>query len=198
MTYYGAGSGRGIAFANAQTLLRPQGRIGVVGLGTGTLACYHAPGRGLAIFEIDPGVLGLFAQPHFHLPVRLRARCQGGARRCAARRCQVPRGSLDLLAVDAFSSDSIPLHLLTDEAFGVYLRQLSPRGVLLVHISNRFIELEPVLAAEAQQARTGSAQAQRQSRRSDGPDAIHLGRAQPRSGRLVALAKAGPARPGRR
>ena len=54
-----------------------------------------------------------------------------------------------MLAVDAFSSDAIPLHLLTDEAFGVYLHALAPRGLLIVHISNRFIELEPVLAALA-------------------------------------------------
>jgi hypothetical protein len=58
-------------------------------------------------------------------------------------------GSFDVLAVDAFSSDAIPLHLITDEAVGVYLRALSPRGVLLIHISNRYIKLEPVLAAIA-------------------------------------------------
>jgi hypothetical protein len=60
-----------------------------------------------------------------------------------------PRGSLDLLAIDAFSSDSIPLHLLTDEALGIYLDALSAKGVLLFHISNRFIDLKPVLAAAA-------------------------------------------------
>jgi len=58
-------------------------------------------------------------------------------------------GSIDVLVVDAFSSDAIPLHLLTDEALCVYLRALSPRGILMVHISNRYIELEPVLAAAA-------------------------------------------------
>jgi hypothetical protein len=60
-------------------------------------------------------------------------------------------GSIDVLLVDAFSSDAIPLHLLTDEAIGVYLRALSPRGLLLVHISNRYIELEPVLSAAARE-----------------------------------------------
>jgi hypothetical protein len=58
-------------------------------------------------------------------------------------------GSFDLIAVDAFSSDAIPLHLLTDEAIGVYEQALDPRGVLLVHVSNRYIELENVLAAVA-------------------------------------------------
>jgi len=61
----------------------------------------------------------------------------------------MPTGSLDLLAIDAFSSDAIPLHLLTEEALGVYFDALAPGGVLLVHISNRYIELEPVLAAAA-------------------------------------------------
>ncbi|RZM03173.1 MAG: hypothetical protein EOP68_20515, partial [Sphingomonas sp.] len=57
--------------------------------------------------------------------------------------------SLDLLALDAFSSDSVPMHLLTREAFASYARALSPRGLLLVHISNRFLDLEPVVAAAA-------------------------------------------------
>jgi hypothetical protein len=59
----------------------------------------------------------------------------------------MPKGGMDLLAVDAFSSDAIPLHLMTDEAMGVYLDSISPTGMLLVHISNRYIDLEPVLAA---------------------------------------------------
>jgi spermidine synthase len=62
---------------------------------------------------------------------------------------KAPKSGLDILAVDAFSSDAIPLHLLTQEALGVYLDALSPRGLLLVHISNRYIDLEPVLAAAA-------------------------------------------------
>ena len=62
-----------------------------------------------------------------------------------------PPGALDVLVIDAFSSDAIPLHLLTTEAFGVYLRALAPGGLLVVHISNRYFELEPVLAAAAKQ-----------------------------------------------
>ena len=62
---------------------------------------------------------------------------------------KAPKGSFDLLAIDAFSSDAIPMHLMTNEAIGVYLDALSERGYLLIHISNRFIELEPVLAAVA-------------------------------------------------
>jgi hypothetical protein len=61
----------------------------------------------------------------------------------------VPKGKFDILALDAFSSDSIPLHLLTKEAFAIYRRALKPDGLLLVHISNRYIDLNPVIAAEA-------------------------------------------------
>jgi SAM-dependent methyltransferase len=149
ITYYGAGSGAGIAFANAQNLFGQKARIGVVGLGTGTLACYNHPGEDWRFFEIDPAVLELSRNRTFtyiadcapHAKVVL-----GDARLALA---QMAKSSLDLLAIDAFSSDAIPLHLLTDEAFGTFLDVLSPKGVLLVHISNRYIELEPILAAEA-------------------------------------------------
>ncbi len=149
MTYYGPGSGAGIALANAQQLFGSGARIGVVGLGTGTLACYHHPGEQWRFFEIDPVVLeysrrGTFTYLSDCAPDA--SVVLGDARLALAK---LPRGSFDILAVDAFSSDAIPLHLLTDEAFGVYLDALSPRGILLIHISNRFIELEPVLAAEA-------------------------------------------------
>jgi hypothetical protein len=62
---------------------------------------------------------------------------------------RAPSGSVDLLVLDAFSSDSVPMHLLTAEAFGLYRRILTPNGLLLVHISNRFLDLEPVVAAAA-------------------------------------------------
>ena len=62
---------------------------------------------------------------------------------------QAPANSIDLLVLDAFSSDSIPVHLLTKEAFDMYLRKLRPGGVIAVHISNRYLDLEPILAKEA-------------------------------------------------
>ena len=147
-TYYGPGSGAGIALANADRLYGPHARIGVVGLGTGTLACYRQPGQTWRFFEIDPVVLAYSRNRTF----TYLADCAPDARVVLGdARLELARfpASLDMLAIDAFSSDAIPLHLLTDEAFGVYLDALSPRGVLLIHISNRFIELEPVLAAEA-------------------------------------------------
>jgi spermidine synthase len=149
LTYYGPGSGAAIALANAQALFGRAARIGVVGLGTGTLAAYYRPGERWRFYEIDPAMLALSRDRTFTYladcahapPVAL-----GDARLQLAKAAP---GSLDVLAIDAFSSDAIPLHLLTDEAIGVYLRALSRRGLLLIHISNRYIELEPVLAAAA-------------------------------------------------
>lgn len=148
-TYYGPGSGAGIAFANAQGLFGANARIGVVGLGAGTLACYRKPGQRWSFFEIDPAMVEYSRDGTFTYIADCAPDAKmvlGDARLELA---GLPKGSFDLLAVDAFSSDSIPLHLMTDEAFGVYLDALSPSGVLLVHISNRFVELEPALAAVA-------------------------------------------------
>jgi SAM-dependent methyltransferase len=123
-------------------------RIGIVGLGTGTLACHAKPGQRWTAWEIDPVVVGIARQQFSYI-----RRCQpdlavviGDARLTLA---QAPAASLDLLAIDAFSSDAIPLHLITREAFALYGRALADDGLLLVHISNRFLDLEPVLAAMA-------------------------------------------------
>ena len=149
-TYYGPTSGVGLAFGNAQALFGQGARIGVVGLGAGTLACYHRPGERWRFYEIDPAVLRYSQGRTFTYLSDCAPDAEvilGDARIELAK---APRGGLDLLAVDAFSSDAIPLHLLTDEAMGVYLDALSPRGLLLIHISNRYIDLAPVLAAAAQ------------------------------------------------
>jgi hypothetical protein len=148
-TYYGSSSGVGLALANAQALFGPAARIGVVGLGAGTLACYHQPGERWRFYEIDPAVIRYSRNRTFTYLADCAPDAQvivGDARLELAK---APKGGLDILAVDAFSSDAIPLHLLTQEALGVYLDALSPRGLLLVHISNRYIDLEPVLAAAA-------------------------------------------------
>jgi len=149
MTYYGPGSGVAIAMELAPRAFGHNARIGVVGLGTGTLAAYYQPGEAWRFYEIDPAVLTLSRNGTFTYVAKCAPRAKvvlGDARLELAK---TQPGSIDVLAVDAFSSDAIPLHLLTDEAFGVYLDALSPRGILLVHISNRYIELEPVLAAAA-------------------------------------------------
>ena len=147
MSYYGPGSGAALGLAQAQALYGQSARIGVVGLGAGTLACAKRPGESWRFFEIDPAVLRYSRDGTFSYVAQCAPDAQvviGDARIELAR---MSKGSFDVLAVDAFSSDAIPLHLMTDEAFGVYFETLAPRGLLLVHISNRFIELEPVLAA---------------------------------------------------
>ena len=149
-TYYAPRSGVGQAMTAAPRLFGPAARIGVVGLGTGTLACYARPGQAWRFYEIDPTVIriardsGAFTYLSRCLPnpvIRV-----GDAR---VRLREEAPASLDLLALDAFSSDAVPMHLMTREAFATYGRVLSPRGLLLVHISNRFVDLEPVVAATA-------------------------------------------------
>jgi hypothetical protein len=147
LTYYGPGSGAGIAFSHARELFSPAPAIGVVGLGTGTLACFAQPGETWRFYEIDPAVLELSRNGTFTFVRDCAPRAEVVIGDARIELGKVRAGSLDLLAIDAFSSDSIPLHLLTDEAFVVYLNALSPRGILLVHISNRYIDLEPALAA---------------------------------------------------
>ena len=127
--------------------------IGLAGLGTGSLACYARPGDELRLYEIDPAVVRL-ARTHF---AALRDCAPDAVVGIGDARLLLAREStpFDFLTVDAFSSDAIPVHLLTLEAFRVYLDVLAPEGVLAIHISNRHIDLEPVVAALA--ARTGLA-----------------------------------------
>lgn len=150
--YYIASSGVGQAMLALPILYGPNARVGVVGLGTGTLACYARPGQTWRFYEIDQAVVriardtGQFSflshcLPHAKIVI-------GDARLSIAAE---PAGSLDMLTLDAFSSDSVPMHLMTREAFDSYGRALSPRGLLLVHISNRFLDLEPVVSAAAVQ-----------------------------------------------
>ena len=150
-TYYAPGSGVGQAMALLPPLYGPGARVGIVGLGTGTLACYARAGQAWRFYEIDSAIVHIArdsGQFTFlpkclpNPPIRI-----GDARISLA---ADPTDSLDLLALDAFSSDSVPMHLMTVEAFATYGRVLSSRGLLLVHISNRFLDLEPVVAAAAQ------------------------------------------------
>ena len=145
-TYYAPRSGVGRAMQRLGT----NARVGVVGLGTGTLACYAKSGQRWRFYEIDPAILRIardsarftyLSRCLAHPLVRL-----GDAR---LRLAQEPAGALDLLALDAFSSDAVPMHLMTREAFASYARVLAPDGLLLVHISNRFLDLEPVVDGAA-------------------------------------------------
>jgi spermidine synthase len=149
-SYYAPRSGVGLAMQAAPGLFGPNARIAVVGLGAGTLACYARPGQTWTFFEIDPAVVRIASDPR---RFTFLSRCQpaahieiGDARLLIERS---PPAAADVLVVDAFSSDSVPMHLLTAEAFADYKRLLGPRGLLLMHISNRFFDLKPVVAAAA-------------------------------------------------
>ncbi len=150
-TYYSEESGVGLAIGQLPPQ-RPH-HLGVVGLGTGTLATYGRAGDRVRIYEIDPAVERL-ARTHFTYLSRSAAQVEvilGDARLSMER--ELERGEsqqFDVLALDAFSSDAIPVHLLTKEAFEIYLRQLKPGGVLAIHTSNRYLDLQPVVEKLAQ------------------------------------------------
>ncbi len=144
-SYYARRSGVGIALTNANALYGPHARIGVVGLGSGTLSCYHQNGQHWSIFEIDPAMVQV-ARTRFTFLTQCAPDARivlGDARLSLSRQ---PANSIDILAVDAFSSDSVPMHLLTREALGVYGRAVQRDGIVLFHISNRYLDLKPVVA----------------------------------------------------
>ncbi|MES2444194.1 MAG: fused MFS/spermidine synthase [Pseudomonadota bacterium] len=149
-TYYVAGSGVGQAMRAVPEFYGPHARVGVVGLGAGTLSCYAQPGQQWRIYEIDPAVVSIARDSG---KFSFLSQCLpnpdiviGDAR---LRLAEEPAARFDLLALDAFSSDAVPMHLMTAEAFETYARVLAPNGLLLVHISNRFLALDPVVAAAA-------------------------------------------------
>lgn len=147
LSYYGPTSGAGLVFGHAPGLFGRHARLGVVGLGTGSLACYVRPGESLTYFEIDPAVLRFSRNGTFTFIRDCAPQTRVVLGDARLELGKAAPASFDLLAIDAFSSDAIPLHLITTEAFTVYAKTLSSHGVLLVHISNRFIDLEPVVSA---------------------------------------------------
>ncbi len=150
-TYYTRSSGLGLAIATRQAL--GPVRLGVVGLGVGTTAAYGREGDHVRFYELDPDVLAL-ARTQFTYLRSSAAQLEfvlGDARLSLERelKAHTPQ-RFDVLAIDAFSSDSIPVHLITREAVRLYMQHLAPDGVLAVHVSNRFLDLKPVLAHIAQ------------------------------------------------
>lgn len=144
-SYYARRSGIGLALTNAPAMFGGNARVGVIGLGSGTLSCFHQPGQRWTFFEIDPAMVQV-ARNRFTFLSRCAPDANivlGDARLSLARQ---PANSLDILAVDAFSSDSVPMHLLTREALGVYGRAVQPDGLVFFHISNRYLDLKPVIA----------------------------------------------------
>ncbi len=128
-------------------------RICVVGLGAGTLACYLRPWQEMVFLEIDPVMARLAGDPAlFSFLADAAGPCrviEGDARISLASRV---RGPFDLIVLDAYSSDAIPLHLLTREALDIYLSRLAPDGWLMFHVSHRTLDLEPVVGNLARAA----------------------------------------------
>jgi len=145
-SYYGLRSGVGLALLDAHE--HAPLRVGVVGLGAGTLAAYGRTGDVFRFYDINSGVAEL-ARSEFTFLKDSLAQVEvvlGDARLSLERE---PAQNFDVLALDAFSSDAIPVHLLTVEAFRTYLRHLKPDGILAVHISNRYLDLVPVVQQAA-------------------------------------------------
>ena len=152
LTYYHPRGPVGQIFSKLQERL-PQRRIGVVGLGAGSLLCYSKPGEEWTFFEIDPLVERISRNPKYFTFLRdcaVKPKVViGDARLTLAHQ---PARRFGLLVIDAFSSDAIPVHLLTRQAIALYGRVLDEHGILLVHISNQHLDLQPVLGALAKDA----------------------------------------------
>src|SRR5262249_23678636 len=153
-TYYTERSGIGLALLHHPRRAAGSLRVGVVGLGTGTIAAYGQAGDTYRFYDINPAVVALSEGPQRMFtylrdgPARVEI-VLGDARLSLEReRKRSGAQGFDVLAIDAFTSDSIPVHLLTKEAFELYLSHLArPDGILAIHISNRQLDLAPVVRA---------------------------------------------------
>jgi spermidine synthase len=147
LTYYYFGGPMSEAVGAARAARGRLDRVAAVGLGTGSMACHKRDGERWTFFEIDPVIIRLASdEKNF----RFLSDCgpierivPGDARLTLA----ASSGRYDLIVLDAFSSDAIPVHLLTREAFAGYLTRLAPNGAIAVHVSNRHMELASVVAA---------------------------------------------------
>lgn len=153
-SYYDVGSGVGVVLSggvNPPTeqdfVTYPPRNIGVVGLGTGALTYYQRPNDHFTFFELNPQVVELAYQEFSTLGSvdSNVAVVLGDGRLSLADRLTSGGRQFDVLIIDAFSGDSIPVHLLTKEAFEIYRSRLNPNGVLAVHISNRYFHLQPLM-----------------------------------------------------
>jgi spermidine synthase len=150
-TYYYPESPMGSTIAKRREILAAKGEkgnYGIVGLGTGSSSCHRQEGETFKFFEIDPTVIRISKNPKNFTFI---AKCQpdidiavGDARLTMAKEAD---SSFDLFIIDAFSSDAIPVHMLTKEAIELFLSKLKPEGVVVMHTSNRYLDLNSVLAA---------------------------------------------------
>jgi hypothetical protein len=150
LTYFHANAATAQTIAAARARTGGPIRVAIVGLGTGTLACYAEPGDDWTYYEIDPAVVDIARDPNRFtylaacapdMPIVL-----GDARLTLA---DAPDGSYDVILLDAFASDTMPVHLVTKEAMALYLRKLAPDGIVALHVSSRYMELVSVVAGIA-------------------------------------------------
>jgi hypothetical protein len=150
ITYYHKNGGIGQAITAIRQRKGAPLRVAVIGLGSGTLTCASAPGETWKFFEIDQSMVDTARDPKYFSYVE---KCEpglkptiGDARLTFARE---PNGVYDLIIVDAYSSDAIPIHLATKEAMAIYKNKLSPQGAVVMHVSNRHLELASVVVGIA-------------------------------------------------
>lgn len=150
ITYYHKDGGIGQAIAAIRERKGGPLRVAVIGLGSGTLACASEPGESWKFFEIDQTMVDTAKDPKYFTYI---SKCEpdmkpviGDARLTFARE---PAGSYDLIIVDAYSSDAIPIHLATEEAMEIYKDRLAPQGAVAMHVSNRHLELSSVVVGIA-------------------------------------------------
>jgi SAM-dependent methyltransferase len=168
-TYYYPQSPIGLTIAKRREILGTEkGHYGIVGLGTGSSACHKQEGETWKFFEIDPTVIKIAKNPK---NFTFLSKCQpdidiavGDARLTIAKE---PDASFDLFIIDAFTSDAIPVHMLTKEAVELFLRKLKPEGVVVLHTSNRHLDLEGVLASTLKVLPEGTAGVVMQDRKAD-------------------------------
>ncbi len=144
--FYGGESGAGLLL---EALRAPRRRVGIVGLGVGTLAAYGRQGDVFRIFEIDPAVAEV-AGRYFRFLSESAATTEVVIADGRLGLAHEPDGSFDAIILDAFSDDTVPVHLLTREAFQLYFRRLRAGGSLAVHVTNRYLDLVPVVRAGAE------------------------------------------------
>lgn len=150
ISYYHKDGGIGQAIAAVRARKGGPIRVAVIGLGSGTLACASAPGENWKFFEIDQSMVDTARDPKYFTYIQ---RCEpdlkpviGDARLTFAKE---PDGAYDLIIVDAYSSDAIPIHLATEEAMAIYKEKLAPQGAVVMHVSNRHLELASVVVGIA-------------------------------------------------
>lgn len=155
-TYFARSGPVGDLFRAVEPRISRGGRVAVVGLGTGTLACYAGAGESWSFYEIDPAVARVAEDPrYFTYLADARGRgaeatvIEGDAR---LRLAAAADGEFDLIMLDAFSSDAVPVHLLTREALSLYKRKLAPGGLLAFNLSNRYLDLDPLMDRQARDA----------------------------------------------